>query len=419
MRTGSYGAALGGDGGLAGLEVELHPEVDRVLLGGADLRQLGKMSVDDVGLHDGHHIPGATQSELVDQPPGASTLVVVVVVQRRRAQDSSRFMMMSGVMRSTVSRRFWILASSWLSIAPLKRSLAVRISRRTDSRNCTSLSTRGPSRGSRVKLGCSSSSMPFIRLTFMMMSGVMRSTVSRRFWILASSWLSIAPLKRSLAVRISRRTDSPEVLAGPRGKQNESCTSLSTRGPSRGSRVKLGCSSSSMPFIRLTTSVVPSVILSKEMVLKTARTSAQASFRHLRDKFSSECGSDASSTTIARFWPRGDRGALPWAPQSSGAGESCHTLPPETHTGSFLFTSCRLIRRRSVVCAAEVTSWLRAVPVQTRPCLWLPAPDFPPSSSSSSSACLASTSAVSENSCSSTYSRLLKPNLSTSFSRSS
>jgi hypothetical protein len=41
-------------------------------------------------------------------------------------------------------------------------------------------------------------------------------------------------------------------------------------------------------------SVVPREILSKEMVLNTAWTSAQASFRHLRDRFSSVCGSDAS-----------------------------------------------------------------------------------------------------------------------------
>lgn len=42
-----------------------------------------------------------------------------------------------------------------------------------------------------------------------------------------------------------------------------------------------------------------------------------------------------------------------------------------------------------------------------------------PSSSSSSSSCFVSTSLVSENSCSRTYSRLLKPNLRTSFSLSS
>lgn len=72
MWTGSYRAAVCRDGGLAGLEVELHPEVDRVLLGRADLRQLGKLSVDDVGLHDGHHIPGATQNPSVTKQKKAT-----------------------------------------------------------------------------------------------------------------------------------------------------------------------------------------------------------------------------------------------------------------------------------------------------------------------------------------------------------
>ena len=91
------------------------------------------------------------------------------------------------------------------------------------------------------------------------------------------------------------------------------------------------------------------------MVLKTACASAQASFTHFRDRFSSVCGTDASSftryaTDTALVRLRGDTVCLPEPlPLSSMARESCHKLPADTRTGSFLLSSCRLIRLRSVV----------------------------------------------------------------------
>lgn len=103
-------------------------------------------------------------------------------------------------------------------------------------------------------------------------------------------------------------------------------------------------------------SVVPWEILSNEIVLRRACASAQASFRHFSDKFSSVCGTDASSLTMyatdtALVRLRGETICLPepLLALSSNAKESCHKLPADTRTGSFLFESRRLIRLRSVV----------------------------------------------------------------------
>lgn len=103
-------------------------------------------------------------------------------------------------------------------------------------------------------------------------------------------------------------------------------------------------------------SVVPWEILSNEIVSRRACASAQASFRHFSDKFSSVCGTDASSLTMyatdtALVRLRGETICLPepLLALSSNAKESCHKLPADTRTGSFLFESRRLIRLRSVV----------------------------------------------------------------------
>lgn len=92
---------------------------------------------------------------------------------------------------------------------------------------------------------------------------------------------------------------------------------------------------------------------SNEMIVNAACASAQASFRHLRDKLPSVSGTDASSITMyatdtALVRLRGETICLQELLRSI-AEESCHKLPADTHTGSLLFCSRRLIRRRSVV----------------------------------------------------------------------
>lgn len=57
----SHWAAIGGHGGLVGLQQQLHPEVHNALFGILHLWQFGKLSVKDERLHDGGHKPGRRQ----------------------------------------------------------------------------------------------------------------------------------------------------------------------------------------------------------------------------------------------------------------------------------------------------------------------------------------------------------------------
>lgn len=53
----SYWAAVCGDSGFTGLQKQLHPEVHSVLFRRFHLRWLGKLTVQDIRLHNGSHIP--------------------------------------------------------------------------------------------------------------------------------------------------------------------------------------------------------------------------------------------------------------------------------------------------------------------------------------------------------------------------
>lgn len=53
----SYRAAFCGDSGFAGLQKQLHPEVHSILFRRLHVRQFGKLTIQDVRLHNGCHKP--------------------------------------------------------------------------------------------------------------------------------------------------------------------------------------------------------------------------------------------------------------------------------------------------------------------------------------------------------------------------
>lgn len=53
----SYRAAFCGDGGFTGLQKQLHPEFHSVLFRRFHVRQFGKLTIQDVRLHNGCHKP--------------------------------------------------------------------------------------------------------------------------------------------------------------------------------------------------------------------------------------------------------------------------------------------------------------------------------------------------------------------------
>lgn len=70
----SYWAAISGNGGLVGLQQQLHPKVHDVLFWIFHFWQFSKLSVQDERLHDGGHKPGRrhTDQHGHDAEPGRS-----------------------------------------------------------------------------------------------------------------------------------------------------------------------------------------------------------------------------------------------------------------------------------------------------------------------------------------------------------